>query len=134
MTAASWQRRPGCSNYTIGLNKWQTSDVWPPANVRPITFYLASGGRANSLNGNGSLASAAPPKDSPDGFTYDPMNPVPTHGGGFCCMGADMKPGAVDQRIIEARDDVLVYSTGPLEQGLEGQRTRRRRPLRLQRR
>jgi putative CocE/NonD family hydrolase len=47
------------------------------------------------------------------------MNPVPTHGGGFCCMGADMKPGAIDQRSIEARDDVLVYSSGPLEKGLE---------------
>jgi putative CocE/NonD family hydrolase len=47
------------------------------------------------------------------------MNPVPTHGGGFCCMGADYKPGAVDQRAIEARADVLVYSTGPLKEGLE---------------
>ena len=48
------------------------------------------------------------------------MNPVPTHGGGFCCMGADYKPGAVDQRQIEARADVLVYSTGPLEGGYGG--------------
>lgn len=112
-------KTPKVQYYTMGLNKWQSSDVWPPANARPVTFYLASAGRANSLNGNGSLVAAAPREDSPDGFTYDPTNPVPTHGGGFCCMGADLKAGAVDQRSIEARDDVLVYGTGPLEQGLE---------------
>jgi putative CocE/NonD family hydrolase len=112
-------KTPKVQYYTMGLNKWQASDVWPPANAHPMTYYLASAGRANSLNGNGALAPAAPPKDSPDAFTYDPMNPVPTHGGGFCCMGADLKPGAIDQRSIEERDDVLVYSTGPLEKGLE---------------
>jgi len=47
------------------------------------------------------------------------MNPVPTRGGGFCCMGADYKPGAVDQRSLETRDDVLVYSTGLLKEGIE---------------
>ncbi len=112
-------KTPKVQYYTMGLNKWQSSDVWPPANAKPVTFYLASAGRANSLNGDGSLLTAAPHDDSPDGFTYDPMNPVPTHGGGFCCMGADLKPGAIDQRSIEARDDVLVYSTGPLEKGIE---------------
>jgi putative CocE/NonD family hydrolase len=112
-------KMPKVQYYTMGLNKWQSSDVWPPANARPVTFYLAGAGRANSLDGDGSLAPAAPPKDFPDAFTYDPMNPVPTHGGGFCCMGSDLRPGAVDQRGIEARDDVLVYSTAPLQQGLE---------------
>jgi len=110
---------PKVQYYTMGLNKWQSSDVWPPANAKPVTFYLASGGRANSLNGDGTLASVAPSKDAADAFTYDPMNPVPTHGGGFCCMGSQFRPGAIDQRSIEARDDVLVYSTGPLEKGLE---------------
>ena len=62
---------------------------------------------------------APPAKDAADKFVYDPMNPVPTHGGGFCCMGADYKPGAVDQRRLEARNDVLVYSTGPLKEGME---------------
>jgi hypothetical protein len=113
------EKTPKVQYYTMGLNEWQSSDVWPPANARSVKFYLASAGRANSLDGDGSLATAAPPKDSPDGLTYDPMNPVPTHGGGFCCMGSDLRPGAIDQRGIEARDDVLVYSTGPLGQGLE---------------
>ena len=62
---------------------------------------------------------AAPEKtDLADTFVYDPMNPVPTNGGGFCCLG-NYKPGAVDQRGIEARNDVLVYSTGPLKEGME---------------
>ncbi|MGA2249931.1 CocE/NonD family hydrolase [Terracidiphilus sp.] len=112
-------KTPKVQYYTMGLNKWQSSDVWPPANARPVTFYLTSAGRANSLNGDGSLAPAASVKDSPDSFTYDPMNPVLTHGGGFCCMGTDLKPGAIDQRSTEARSDVLVYSTDPLKQGLE---------------
>jgi len=112
-------KTPKVQYYTMGLNKWQSSDVWPPVNAKPVTFYLTSAGRANSLDGDGSLTKNAPREDSPDGFTYDPMNPVPTHGGGFCCMGADLKAGAIDQRSIEARDDVLVYSTGPLEKGLE---------------
>jgi uncharacterized protein len=112
-------KTPKVQYYTMGLNKWQSSDVWPPANAKPVTFYLASSGRANSLSGDGTLVPAAPAKDAPDAFTYDPMNPVPTHGGGFCCMGADYHPGAIDQRSIEARNDVLVYSTGPLEKGLE---------------
>jgi uncharacterized protein len=112
-------KTPKVRYYTMGLNKWQSSDTWPPEGAKPLTFYLSSGGHANSLNGDGALLPSAAAKDAPDQFVYDPMNPVPTHGGGFCCMGADYKPGAVDQRAIEARADVLVYSTGPLKQGLE---------------
>ncbi len=112
-------KTPKIRYYTMGLNKWQSSDTWPPEGAKPVTYYLASGGHANSLNGDGALLSAPAAKDAPDQFVYDSMNPVPTHGGGFCCMGADYKPGAVDQRAIEARADVLVYSTGPLKEGLE---------------
>ena len=112
-------KTPKVQYYTMGLNKWQNSDVWPPANAKPVTMYLTSNGRANSLNGDGALKPASPAEDKPDAFTYDPMNPVMTNGGGFCCMGADAKPGAQEQRPTESRDDVLVYSTSPLEKGLE---------------
>ena len=47
-------------------NKWQTSDTWPPAGAQPMTFYLSSGGKANTLNGDGALAAAAPDADTPD--------------------------------------------------------------------
>src|SRR5580704_9106251 len=105
--------------YTMGSNKWQSSDSWPPEGAKPVTYYLASGGQANSLYGDGSLLAAAEPKDSPDKFVYDPMNPVPTHGGGFCCLGTEYKAGAIDQRSLEARNDILVYSTAPLKEGIE---------------
>ena len=112
-------KTPKVQYYTMGLNKWQASDTWPPKDAKPVTFYLAGAGRANSLNGDGALVPAPQPKDAADRFVYDPMNPVPTHGGGFCCMGADFKPGALDQRSEEMRDDILVYSTGPLKDGIE---------------
>src|SRR5262249_15393842 len=66
---------PKVTYYTMGLNKWQTSDAWPPAGAQPLTFYLASGGRANSLSGDGTLAAAAPDRGRPDGFPHDPLNP-----------------------------------------------------------
>jgi len=112
-------KTPKVRYYTMGSNKWRSSDTWPPEGVKPVTYYLASGGHANSLNGDGALLPAADAKDNPDKFTYDPMNPVPTHGGGFCCMGSEYKSGALDQRAEESRDDVLVYSTGPLKEGVE---------------
>jgi hypothetical protein len=110
---------PKVRYYTMGSNQWQSSDTWPPEGAKPVTYYLASGGHANSLNGDGVLLPSPQQKDSTDKFVYDPMNPVPTHGGGFCCMGADYKPGAVDQRSLETRDDILVYSTGTLKKGIE---------------
>jgi putative CocE/NonD family hydrolase len=110
---------PKIRYYTMGSNQWQSSDTWPPEGAQPVTYYLASAGHANSLNGDGVLLPSPQQKDSVDKFVYDPMNPVPTHGGGFCCMGADYKPGAVDQRGLETRDDILVYSTGPLKEGIE---------------
>jgi putative CocE/NonD family hydrolase len=110
---------PKVRYYTMGSNQWQSSDTWPPEGAKPVTYYLASGGHANSLNGDGVLLPSPQQKDSADKFVYDPMNPVPTRGGGFCCMGADYKPGAVDQRSLETRDDILVYSTGPLKEGIE---------------
>jgi putative CocE/NonD family hydrolase len=112
-------KTPKVRYYTMGLNKWQSSDTWPPQGAKPVTYYLASEGNANSLNGDGRLLTSAQPKDFADKFVYDPMNPVPTRGGGFCCMGADYKPGVIDQRPLEARGDVLVYSTGPLKEGIE---------------
>jgi uncharacterized protein len=112
-------KTPKVRYYTMGSNKWQSSDTWPPEGAKPVTYYLASGGHANSLNGDGTLSLSPEAKDNADRFVYDPMNPVPTHGGGFCCLGADYKAGALDQRPLEARSDILVYSSGPLKEGIE---------------
>jgi putative CocE/NonD family hydrolase len=110
---------PKVRYYTMGANKWQTSDVWPPRGAQTQTLYLSSEGHANTLNGDGRLVAGAPADDRPDAFTYDPMNPVPSHGGNVCCTGNAVRGGALDQREIEARPDVLVYSTDPLSEGVE---------------
>src|SRR3546814_8884597 len=80
---------------------------------------LSSNGRTNSLWGTGRLDAAAPGKEPVDRCRYDPLNPVPTVGGGDCCNGGIVVPGAFDQRSVEARDDVLVYTSEPLEKAME---------------
>jgi len=101
------------------MNKWQTSDVWPPAGAQPATFYLSSAGKASSLAGDGALTAAAPDADRPDAFTYDPMNPVLSYGGNVCCTGTAVEAGAFDQRRMEAREDILVYTSEPFKEGTE---------------
>jgi putative CocE/NonD family hydrolase len=101
--------------FEMGANKWQNAGTWPPENVKPMRLYLRSGGRANSLYGDGRLASEAPAaNEAADRYRYDPMNPVQTIGGGDCCNGGIVIPGAFDQRPVEARSDVLVYTSDPL--------------------
>jgi len=110
---------PKVTYYTMGMNKWQKSDTWPPKGVQPMTFFLSSGGKANTLNGDGTLSLTSPSVDMPDRFTYDPMNPVPTHGGYRTTNNVGGVDGSYDQRIVEARADVLVYTTAPFSEGLE---------------
>ncbi len=110
---------PRVRYFTMGLNKWQTSDTWPPEGAEPVTLYLTSGGRANSLYGDGALTLGEPSADNFDGFVYDPMNPVPSYGGNVCCTGNAITAGAFDQRKMEARADILVYTSDPLKEGTE---------------
>jgi hypothetical protein len=110
---------PKVRYYTMGLNKWQSSDTWPPRGAEPMTFYLSSGGNANTLNGDGVLTKTAPASDKPDKFAYDPMHPVLSHGGNVCCQGNAVGAGAMDQRETEARQDVLVFTSEPFDQAVE---------------
>jgi putative CocE/NonD family hydrolase len=110
---------PRVTYFTMGMNKWQTSDTWPPAAAQPLTLFLSSNGRANSLAGDGTLVPAPPAADKPDSFTYDPLNPVPSYGGNVCCTGTAVQAGAFDQRKMEAREDVLVYTSEPFLKGTE---------------
>ncbi len=113
------EKTPKVRYFTMGMNKWQTSDTWPPKGAQPLTFFLSSAGKANSLNGDGSLVSAATSQDAPDSFVYDPANPVLSYGGNVCCTGNAVAGGAFDQRRMEARADILVYSSDPLPEGIE---------------
>jgi putative CocE/NonD family hydrolase len=71
------------------------------------------------VRGNGTLSTAAPASEPADRYKYDPSNTVPTIGGPLCCDAGHLKPGPWDQRPVEARDDVLVYSTPPLTADVE---------------
>jgi uncharacterized protein len=110
---------PKVTYFTMGSNKWQTADTWPPAGAQPSTFYLSSAGKANSVTGDGTLAASSPDADKPDMFAYDPMNPVLSYGGNVCCTGTAIQAGSFDQRRTEARADVLVYTSEPFREGTE---------------
>ena len=110
---------PRGTYFTMGSNKWQTSDTWPPKGAAPMTFYLSSGGNANSLYGDGTLQTTPPAVNRPDTFTYEPANPVPSYGGNVCCTGNAIQAGSFDQRKMEARADVLVFTSDPFKEGME---------------
>ena len=117
--SASAETRPRVQYYTMGKNVWQTSTSWPPAGATELTFYLDGKGRANSLYGDGRLSPKPATTAATDAFTYDPMNPVMSVGGNVCCTGNAIQGGARDQRANEARQDILVYTTEPFDEGLE---------------
>ena len=105
--------------FTMGVNEYRQEDDWPPPQAQSVKYFLHSGGKANSVRGNGSLSTSAPKSEPPDVYVYDPSNPAPTIGGPLCCDQEHMEPGPRDQRAVENRDDVLVYSIGPLASDLE---------------
>ncbi len=113
------EKTPRVQYYTMGSNQWQQSEVWPPKEAKMTAFYLNSGGKANSLYGDGALGTSKATGNTPDSFTYDPMNPVPSYGGNVCCTGNAVKGGAYDQQTMETRNDILVYTTPPMEEGTE---------------
>lgn len=112
---------PRVRYYTMGSNEWQSATAWPPPAATMETWYLRSGGRANTLRGDGRLSTERPgATEPPDRFTYDPMNPVPSYGGNVCCIGGAIDAGSFDQTRLESeREDILVYTSEPLASGVE---------------
>ncbi|HEX5736374.1 MAG TPA: CocE/NonD family hydrolase [Blastocatellia bacterium] len=105
--------------FATGANKWRDEQEYPLSIAQNQNLYFHSGGKANTLNGDGRLSWAAPENEPPDQFTYDPKNPVPSDiGDGFQGPWGDMGLG-MDRRSIQKRDDVLVYTSEPLEEPLE---------------
>jgi len=114
------ENTPRVQYYTMGSNKWQSSEVWPPENIDMTTFYLSSNGSANTMYGDGKLTTLKRKiNNKSDSFIYNPLDPVTSNGGGVCCMGNAVKGGAYDQQEVETRDDVLVYTSETLKNGFE---------------
>jgi putative CocE/NonD family hydrolase len=110
--ANGWDRRPPVRVYVLGQNMWRDEQEWPPARATHRPYFLHSRGNAQTLIGDGSLDLSPPTNaEPPDSFVFHPTNPVPTLGGSH---GLPAACGPADQRAIEQRPDVLVYSTAPL--------------------
>jgi putative CocE/NonD family hydrolase len=92
--------------FVMGENRWRSFDHYPVPGVRVEDWHLQPGG---------GLDRATPPDSPPDTYVYDPADPVPTVGGSTM-LGPTLPPGPFDQREIEARPDVLSYTSAPLEQ------------------
>jgi putative CocE/NonD family hydrolase len=96
--------------FVMGVNQWRDEDEWPLARARQEKFYLEA---------NGQLGIKPDRQSPPDSFVYDPRNPVPTVGGAVCCDPRIFPWGPMDQRKVEQRRDVLVYSTAPVASNTE---------------
>jgi putative CocE/NonD family hydrolase len=107
---------PALHLFVMGENHWRGENEWPLKRTRFTSYFLHGTGKANSAKGDGSLNMTAPEQESTDAFVYDPNDPVPTIGGNNL-VGASAGP--YDQTKVEEREDVLVYSSGPIEQDIE---------------
>ena len=104
--------------FIMGENRWRDENEWPLARTRYTPWYLhgAAGGDA------GRLLSPEPPGDEvPDHYDYDPNDPAPTVGGptSLPALLFGTNSGPQDQRRVEQRPDVLVFSSAVLERPLE---------------
>lgn len=109
----AWKPMPKVQVFLMGASQWLTGEQWPLSDTRPASLYLSSDGHAETLWGDGALEpSPVDGRETPDTFISDPANPVQTLGAGL-----GMNPVVTDQRTVECRRDVLVYSTPPLAEG-----------------
>jgi putative CocE/NonD family hydrolase len=104
--------------FVMGIDEWHTEDDWPLPDTQYRPYYLHSAGRANTLRGDGTLSTDLPGDEPPDVYLYNPLRPVPTVGGQVLLPGGNAM-GPRDQREVEVRDDVLVYSTPALDRPIE---------------
>jgi len=105
--------------FVMGKNIWRDEDSWPLARAQSTPYYLHSVGRAGTASGNGALSTTTPQTEPADSYIYDPADPVPTVGGPLCCDPTHLPAGPRNQKDVEARPDVLVFTTPPLEEDME---------------
>lgn len=105
--------------FVMGDNIWRDETTWPLSRARATTYFLHSGGHANTKHGDGWLDTDKPVDEPNDIYLYNPNDPVPTTGGPLCCNPHFMRNGAFNQNQLEDRPDILIYSTSPLENDVE---------------
>jgi putative CocE/NonD family hydrolase len=109
---------PPVRYFSMGDQVWHTADAWPPAGVEMASYYLRSGGNANTRRGDGRLTRQPPAKaEPPDTFLADPADPVPAVPANATRPRYSALWGPVDQSPTEDRRDVLVYDL-PLQDDL----------------
>ncbi len=107
-----WDKRPPVRLYVLGKNEWQDEQQWPPARAVSRSYYFHSAGKAQTLQGDGLIDVNLPTTaELEDSFVYNPRQPVPTRGGSH---GQPAACGPADQREVEGRPDILVYSSSEL--------------------
>ncbi|MGW2379765.1 CocE/NonD family hydrolase [Streptomyces sp. NPDC001658] len=96
--------------FVMGVNQWREESEWPLSRAVDTDFHLRADGRLTP----------EPPfvAERPEEFSYDPMDPVPTTGGALL-MTDEFRTGPLDQTAVEAREDVLVFTTEPLTEDTE---------------
>lgn len=100
--------------FYMGANQWRSEADWPIPGTQYQKWYISSNGAANAARGDGILSPVKPATAGKDMYRYDPANPVKTLGGNNCC-GTPTPPGPKDQRPLEQRSDVLVYTSDYLD-------------------
>jgi hypothetical protein len=105
--------------FVLGRNAWEPLPDWPPPATQEVRYFLKSSGKANTAKGDGALDEVPPQAETLDNFTYDPADPVPTHGGGYSPNLIPGMWGVRDQRPVEERSDVLVYTSPPFSSDRE---------------
>jgi putative CocE/NonD family hydrolase len=110
---AAYQKEAPVRIFIMGENRWRSESEWPLARTHYTNYYFRGDGRANGLGGDGKLETQAPgASEPPDHYAYDPRVPVPTVGGSL--MFPMTPPGPFDQSKVEARQDVLVFTSASL--------------------
>jgi uncharacterized protein len=104
--------------FLMGENRWMNESSWPIEGTEYQNYYLHSEGAANSLNGDGALNQELPGHEPPDIYIYDPLFPMPSLGGHSCCNPFTSPMGPSYQSVREMANEVLVYTSPPLEQSL----------------
>ncbi|HZT82351.1 MAG TPA: CocE/NonD family hydrolase [Gemmataceae bacterium] len=108
-------KEPPVRLFVMGANRWRDEDDWPPRRTRFTKYYFHSGGRANSLFGDGSLSTDPPRQEKPDRYRYNPERPTPF----ITELSSAQIGGPDDYRPVQRRDDVLVYTTEPMAEDME---------------